>query len=423
MSPFLAERLHFHREGNLGAFGHAVQVLWVDGANGRGGEELDLHSLLDPASLWGSVVQPICHKLVDATVASAPPEAEYARSFATELCELALQRAMPLLRDPPARLGVLKSLVQSDMNLGSFRSLVIAVAKSSASHAGYRFRPWLDRCVSSDFARTEEGRDLLKCTVEEAAIAPLNRLQPVVRKESDLLLQYPRRKGECLRSIHGGFPFAEDLLALVHTEIENGWDGRRIAQRIHVLWPSMQLLGSKDFGSLERNVIQSCFEVEVAISDRSTGPVLDYLEAVAKSESGLCALMTILQERALLKTLTYTEPGIDMDVTEPAEYLLEACRTGKLGFSAVTEFAEASRSLHNVTRPCSAVWSSRLADCLMVFYCLPNRRATPCGVAAKASILHTSVLFRPNVLLFSTCRQRQMQLRPACLDCLCCGGG
>eukprot|EP00438_Fugacium_kawagutii_P004723 Skav217803 [mRNA] locus=scaffold1782:499553:529753:- [translate_table: standard] len=347
MPPYLAQRLETGRLPE----GHEVKEWWLDDASDGGNQATDLSNLLRLEHLWSALVQPICEQMV-----ASFSGGEVDPKFAVELLSEVLKRTVPLLNpDDAARVDAMKQLALQRVELGSFRSLVETVACSSARHAACRFRPWLHRCLSSEFSETNLGREILLKSIRLAPLSFMNRLQPVGEMEK-VLLECPRQLPDSPGPQAVLFPFVEELVAIVNRVAEHSWGSlgaRDLSEKLNRAWPD--LFRNEN---LNTKILWSCLENQ--LPGQCHQVVQAYLETIRNQTSDTDALLVACTEKPLMDALSFvqveTVPSFEHG---PANVLFDACRGNRYVCSdeSLVALREASRRLdHPELSQLSALW-------------------------------------------------------------------
>ena len=351
MPPYLAHHLETAK-ASQGS--HVVQEWWLDGASDD--SPMDLGSLLQVKHIW-SMVRPLCEEIVQGLhVANGVSEKQ---NFAVELLSEALKRTIPLLNpDDAARVLAIKQLAQRKVELGSFRALVAAVASSSARHAACRFRPWLLRCLASDFSATPVGREILLKSVRMAPLSFMSRLQPMGEIER-VLLECPKQLPDSPGPEVVWFPFVEELVAIVTRGAEHSWGtlgARDLEEKLWRLWPDL-LLPENDPENTK--IVWSCLAHQLPKGCQKIPQA--YLESIRHETCDAEALLVTCTEQAILEALSFVknDTGAHSFDRGPAEVLFDSCRTNQYGHSEASLLAlrESSRRLnHPELLQLSALW-------------------------------------------------------------------
>ena len=353
MPPYLAQRLEIFPGG------HEVKEWWLDDAwsSCQGKHELSLSSLLEVEKLWSVLVRPICEEMVENSRDLADADQ---KRFAVELLSEALKRAMPLLNpDDTARVMAVQRLAERKIELGSLRSLVKAVACSSARHVACRFWPWLQRCMS-DFSATTAGREILLRSIRMASLSFMSKLQPVGDLQQ-VLLECPKRSPDVSELQKGViFPFTEELLSVIGRVAEHSWGAvavNDLVQTLSRVWPDLLL----PLNDLE-NVKIMLSSLAQKLPGHSLLVPQQYLESIRNLTSNEGALFVVCSELALLKALSFIgdEVGeVGANFEDGPQVLLKACRASNyyLCQESLLALREASRCVsHPELSRVAAVW-------------------------------------------------------------------
>ena len=352
MPPYLAQRLEIFPGG------HEVKEWWLDDAwSSQGKHELSLSSLLEVEKLWSILVRPLCQEMVENGLGL--PDVDQKR-FAVELLSEALKRAMPLLNpDDAARVMAVQRLAERKIELGSLRSLVKAVACSSARHVACRFWPWLQRCMS-EFSATAAGREILLRSIRMASLSFMSKLQPVGDLQQ-VLLECPKRSPHVsVLQQDVIFPFTEELLSVIGRVAERSWGAVAVNDLIQTLsrvWPDL-LLPLNDLENAR--ILHSCLAQK--LPGHSLLVPQQYLESIRNLTSNEGALFAICSELPLLKALSFIGDEVrevGATVEDGAQVLLKACQASNYDLceESLLALREASRCVsHQELSRVAAVW-------------------------------------------------------------------
>lgn len=352
MPPYLAQRLETGSPQ-----GHEVKEWWLDDASDGGNQATDLSNLLRLEHLWDALVQPICEQMVTSFAGG-----DFDPKFAVELLSEVLKRTVPLLNpDDAARVNAMKQLALQRVELGSFRSLVETVACSSARHAACRFRPWLHRCLSSEFSETNVGREILLKSVRLAPLSFMNRLQPVGEMEK-VLLECPKQLLDSPGPQAVLFPFVEELVAIVNRAAEHSWGAlgaRDLAEKLNRAWPDLLPEKNEKINeNLNTKILWSCLAHQ--LPGRCQQVVQAYLETIRNQTSDTAALLAACTEKPLMDALSFVQVETVPSFEDgPADVIFDACKGNRYVCNAESLVAlrEASRWLgHPELSQLSALW-------------------------------------------------------------------